>query len=183
MRRELANLIEAVRNLGLSRVPSGCGITINGNREEVSAKFERLLASLEAYDRATSSANASEASASQPAQEKPAPQGHDDPTMNPLLLRQALNGMFNWLKDSGHDISRAHDIVADALTAEPAPSEGRKPRPKPSFIAGGKGGKFKIVTDLIPPPDEKVSLKSLADREFRASQADRIMAHAAPSRT
>lgn len=189
MRRELIVLIEAVRDLGLSRVPdsvSAGGILIRGDRETIPQKFETLLTALEAYDRASGIGHEDGASE----ERAPHEQGtmasassklDEDPTMNPALLREALKGLVGMIKEAGLDIGKAHDIVAEVLMKDAkTPKAGFAPRP--SFAGKGKGEKWKPMTELIPPSHAKTSMPGLAMREHRAEMVDRLLTGAAPGK-
>lgn len=108
MRAEIANVIEAARNLQIRIASDGDEeqVVIGGSRHDFPDRLKAVARSLEEFDR--SGAKDISVSAS----------------MDPIKLRKALDGIFRWCRASGLDISDPHMIVASALGMSRAKVQG-----------------------------------------------------------
>jgi len=180
MRKQLVDLVESVRDLGLGRVPTEVnpsGISLRGSKAEFAQKLGRVHDALAALDQAgAKSASLTPDDAAGPAQAV-------DPSMDVMLLRMALDGVFRWMRSQGIDITEPHAVVAQVLKGPTPASGGARYRPTPGYVikpaAGGKPG---VMTKLTPELHERASLSSLAGREYRAQQVDTLLGAAAPRR-
>lgn len=133
MRKEIADIIDAARKLGI-RLTGHEGmncVQISGAASEFPNRLKVLQQALDAYDRSSSSKSESEE----------------------VRLKRALDGVFRWLRASNIDVTEPMEIVGDALGVPP---ELRKHRdPTPAFVPasgrrkGGKSGGFARVS-LLP---------------------------------
>ncbi len=179
MRKQIVDLVESVRDLGLGRVPpevNPSGIVLKGNKAEFAEKLGRVHDALEALDQA-----GAKSAALTPGEPAGAPQAVD-PSMDVALLRMALDGVFRWMRSQGIDITEPHAVVAQVLKGPTPGTGGARYRPTPGFVIKPSGGKPGVMTKLTPELHEKVSLASLAGREYRAQQVDALLGAAAPRR-
>ncbi|MFC4236065.1 hypothetical protein ACFOY8_12540 [Thalassospira xianhensis] len=168
MRRELVELIEAARKLGVQRIPTPDNpryIRIVGDRKDFPDRLYRVAIALEAVDRLGSKAL----------------EGVNDPTLNAAHLRLAVDGIFRWMKATGVDIQEPYQIVAAALGAKGA-KRGKIYRNAPKFDANfSKTKKPKPMLQVIPTGDEPTTLAGLRQRAAQAHFTNLSLGAAAPN--
>src|SRR5690606_17868567 len=103
-------------------------VRISGSAKDFPERLMALQLALEAYDRASAAAGAL-----------------DDATR----LRQALDGLFRWMRDKGIDVTEPMEIVGDALGIPPEMRRRRDlvPACVPAYArpkGGGKGGSMSL---------------------------------------
>ena len=165
MRREIAELVDAARGLGvrLSPTPANAkAIRLDGDRDTFPDRLRRVAQALEAVDRAGGVANAADAG--------------PDASVDAARLRLALDGVFRWMRMMGLDVTEPHAVVAAAMGVESAATKGAY-KPKPAFagnvsLADRPGGKPKPMLKLVPEPGEKLSIENLRRRELRAQMIE-----------
>lgn len=114
MRREVVEVIESARNLQI-KISTKDGqphIIMGGSKHEFPDKLKAVALALEAFDRVGSKALDGLYSSS---------------SMDPIKLRQALDGIFRWFRVMKMDIDIPHEIVATALGMERASKNTMKP--------------------------------------------------------
>ena len=166
MKREIADLIEAVRELGVVLAPTvqnPTSIRLQGNRDEFPERLWNLGEALEAVDKAGSAS----------IDETP-----DDPSMDPACLRLALDGVFRWMRSNGLDVTEPHAVVASAMGA--GKSSGKAYRLIPKFAHDGfkKNMRPKPLLKLSPNPGEKITLESLRNKEMQANLVENSLGSA-----
>jgi hypothetical protein len=169
MRREVVELIEAVRQLRVQRVPrhdNPRNIRICGDRKEFPDRLHRVALALEGVDRAGASALDGLGS---------------DPSMDAARLRMALDGVFRWMRSVNMDIAEPHAVVANALGVQAKTGKAFKPTPKSVHKAiGKKNGSAKPLLRLDPGPGEEVSYSKLREKAFRVQMVQTSLGAAAP---
>ena len=115
MRKEVVELLEASRNLRVRIVDDDkhpTGIVLGGNKADFPSKLKVLALAIEAVDKAGSKAFEGMQEAS--------------PSMDPVRLRMALDGIFRWMRSMGIALDEPHDIVAVALGMSKAKNKVRR---------------------------------------------------------
>ncbi|MTH95916.1 hypothetical protein [Roseibium sp. RKSG952] len=109
MKREVHELIEAVRGLGLRLTgrPSPASVRIAGDPKTFPERLKVLQESLETFDAAS-------AHGSHDGPDAPELSPKDDPER----LKQALDGLLRFVQASGGDLDAAVNVVAKALDIE-----------------------------------------------------------------
>lgn len=170
MRREVAALAEAVRELSLEIAPSDDGVDtvkIRCPKAEFPIRLARLQRMLEALDAA--SASASDVA----------------PPSENAAMRMALDAVFRWMRSKGMDVSEPHAAVAAVLRGTETSGGTRSaPKPTPRFAVDQMGKSHKRrpkpLLNLGPEHGEKVTLYSLRQKNLRANTVLTTLGAAAP---
>jgi len=128
MNKETIGLIEAVRDLRLAVVEAEAveRVRIGGAADDFPRRLVALARALEAFDRAGGARAEASAAPARP-----------EAGMETGKLKNAIDGMFKWMRGQGIDISQPYAILEEAMGIPP---EKRKKglAPKPRYAAGAK---------------------------------------------
>lgn len=114
MRKEVVEVIESARNLQIKILnhEGQARVIMGGSKHDFPDKLKAVALALEAFDRVGS---------------KALDGLYSSASMDPVKLRQALDGIFRWFRVMKMDVDIPHEIVATALGMERASKNTMKP--------------------------------------------------------
>lgn len=165
MKKEVVELIEAVRNLNLRLTgdPAPHGVRISDNRDVFAGKLELLQVALEMVDK--SGAMSSEIDVPEP---------KDDP----LKLRLAIDGLMRLYQLKGGSLDQASEVIQQALGVASEEKDSRKTYDTlPNFavdrIKRKRSRKYR--TDIVPKTSESISFNSLRKMYFEVMDSQNLL--------
>jgi hypothetical protein len=166
MRREIHDLVESVRALGvrLTGQPAPKCIRLVGDPTDFAERLAAVQESLEAAD-------ASGALADDGGPE--APKADDEA----VRLRKALDGVLRYIQVRGVDMEEAVEIVADALGVEGGKKASSAFVTLPKFAPKGwkKKRSFKPRLKLLPDSPGDASINGLRKMAFEAEMTTTLL--------
>lgn len=114
MKREVVEVIESARNLQIKIVndSGNSKVIMGGSRHDFPDRLKAVALALEAFDRIGA---------------KGLDGLYNSSSMDPVKLRQALDGLFRWFRIMNISIEEPHEIVASALGLSRAMKNNAKP--------------------------------------------------------
>lgn len=174
MKKEVHDLVEAVRGLGLvlTGKPAPKCVRITGDPTDFAGRLERVQLALEALDASGSLAEGSEP-----------PSPRDDPER----LREALDRVIRLYQVRGGNLDDLDAIVRDSLGLEPGEEEARRkkehatlPAFAPSRLKRRRGG-YKLRLNLFPDRPGEASLNDLRRIAFDVDRTRASLGASAPN--
>jgi len=149
MKKEVHDLVEAVRGLGIKLTgdPAPRCVRISGDARDFAERLERVQRALEALDAAEAASSDAEA-----------PGMANDPG----ALRKALDGLLRLIQVKGMALEEADAIVRDALGLQEAETKkkGTLPAFKPSKLKR-KRGYYSVRLKMFPERPGEVKIDDL----------------------